>query len=154
MLSLVFHTQASENIPQKDKKMCVAKSDSLLTLPLSAAVTFIANSWTLSPAHTGWVCASTKPAIDKTVLLKSGNHTVLWWPAMREQVQEQEVMDPSTEANMTAALHGYSRRFSWRREFSILKISLKEIHTPLFFSVSGNHISFYSRLSYPSVEHN
>ena len=26
------------------------------------ALTFMANSWTLSPAHTGCVCASTRPA--------------------------------------------------------------------------------------------
>lgn len=26
-------------------------------------LTFIANSWTLSPTHTGWVCASTRPEI-------------------------------------------------------------------------------------------
>lgn len=36
------------------------------------AVTFMANSWTLSPAHTGCVCASTNPAnkVEKRKMLR------------------------------------------------------------------------------------
>lgn len=49
------------------------------------AVTFMANSWTLSPAHTGCVCASTSPAtkVEKGKMLSSDwpYHSALsvWW---------------------------------------------------------------------------